>query len=67
MKRIAKSISVKDAVFTYTSKCCTGPATKPACVKVDAKAAETNSLGSWRCTTCRKPCSVFRTRNKDAQ
>lgn len=62
-------------VFAYASVCCNALAEKPACksfgsvttreglmVKTVArdKASETQGLGSWRCTQCRKPCSVTR-------
>lgn len=50
-------------VFTYFSKCCNVPATKPACVRVPAKERETNSLGSWRCGKCNKPCDCNRQKN----
>src|ERR1035437_4878335 len=45
-------------VNAYTSVCCSLPATKPSCVKVDKKKALEQSLGTWRCTGCRKPCKV---------
>ena len=50
-------------MFTYYSHCCGVPATKPPCVKVSAKDAENNSLGSWRCGKCNKPCICQRAKN----
>jgi hypothetical protein len=61
--------------FAYTSVCCNALAEKPACVSFGSvttrdglqvktvardKAAETQGLGSWRCTQCRKAASVTR-------
>lgn len=52
-------------VFLYTSDCCNDLAEKTPCVKPkDKKEALTNSLGSWRCGTCKKPCSCTRSKNK---
>lgn len=60
---------------SYTSVCCNALAEKPACVSFGNvttreglmiktvardKAADTQGLGSWRCSSCRKPCSVIR-------
>ena len=55
-----KSITAENAVYLYLCDCHSLAATKPSCVKVDAKTAETQSLGSWRCLTSNKPCSVKR-------
>jgi hypothetical protein len=38
--------------------CCSLPASKPGCVKVDKKKALEQSLGTWRCTECHKACKV---------
>lgn len=51
-------------MFQYFSACCDSLATKPPCVKVSKKDAETNSLGTWRCTLCKKAAKVSR-RNFD--
>ena len=67
--RVPKTIAAKDAVFVYISVCCTATAEKPACTVakgqrigeyIGAKPEGEASLGSWRCTACRKPCSVNR-------
>ena len=62
-------------VFSYTSVCCGAPATKAPCLSYGSvtvrtglmittttrgKEAETQGLGSWRCTTCQNPCSCKR-------
>jgi hypothetical protein len=65
---------MKESVFLYISTCCSTQATKPPCVKPKAqpkpkkkgknrgedkpKAPEFATLGSWRCASCGKPCSV---------
>ena len=51
--------------FVYTSACCGAQATKTPCVGVDKKSAETQGLGTFRCPTCRKKCSVERTKCKE--
>lgn len=57
------------AVFAYVSACCNQLAEKPPCTVakgqtigtyVGAKPAGESTLGSWRCTGCRKPCKVSR-------
>src|ERR1035437_1188708 len=45
-------------VNAYTSVCCSLPASKPGCVKVDKKKALEQGLGSWHCSGCRKACKV---------
>jgi hypothetical protein len=53
--------------FIYTSICCNLNANKTACVRPrDKKEALTNSLGSWRCTGCKRPCKVSRHKNPEA-
>ena len=54
-------------VFMYISKCCEAPATKPACASSNApklnlgdKPEGDSTLGTWRCTRCRKPCTCTR-------
>lgn len=54
-KPVVKS---RGPVNTYTSVCCSLPASKPACIKVDKKKALEQSLGTWRCSGCRKACKV---------
>lgn len=69
---MAKTVKT-DSVFIYTSTCCGVPATKPPCViekgqrvgaYLGAKPKGETTLGSWRCTQCRKPCTVTRSLNK---
>ncbi len=69
IKKIARTVNVKDAVYIYTSICCTAPASKPACAvdrghKVGRflgdKPEGEATLGGWRCGDCKKPCSVSR-------
>src|ERR1035437_4375479 len=58
-KRTTKPVSKpRGPVNAYTSVCCSLPATKPACIKTDKKKALEQSLGTWRCTGCRKTCKV---------
>jgi len=49
--------------FLYTSVCCNITANKTPCVKVDKKTAETQGLGTFRCSGCRKPCVCHRVKN----
>jgi hypothetical protein len=42
----------------YESKCCSLPAIKTACVRVDKKKALEQGLGKWRCSGCHKACKV---------
>ena len=67
--RVLKTVAAADAVFTYISVCCSAAAEKPACTTakgqrvgdyIGAKPEGEASLGSWRCTACRKPASVTR-------
>lgn len=61
---------VKDSVFTYLSICCNAQANKPACAVAKGHVVGTYlgfapkdaeaTLGSWRCSTCRKSCKVTR-------
>lgn len=75
-KRVAKTIAAKDAVFVYISVCCSAAAEKPACTVakgqnigtyIGAKPEGEATLGSWRCTQCRKPCSVSRNNKPQTQ
>jgi hypothetical protein len=52
-----------EPVYLYISACCSERATKTPCVKVDAKSAETQGLGKFRCPKCRKACKVGRSKN----
>src|ERR1019366_9000959 len=54
-----KPVAVKRGpVNSYTSVCCSLPASKPGCTKVDKKKALEQGLGSWRCSGCRKATKV---------
>jgi hypothetical protein len=49
--------------FLYTSVCCNLNAAKVPCVRVDKKTAETQGLGTFRCSGCRKACACHRVKN----
>jgi hypothetical protein len=75
-KKVLRSISAKDAVFTYTSVCCGAPADKPACVVakgqriglyLGAHPEGESTLGTFRCSQCRKSCGVSRSKNKSEE
>jgi hypothetical protein len=51
-------------VNTYTSVCCSLPATKPAAASVIAGSKERTGLGHFRCTGCRKGCKVTMSKYK---
>ena len=53
--QISKSVNLREAVYAYTSSCCSALADKPALRKT--KEAE-GTLGSWRCSACGKSCKV---------
>jgi len=61
-----KPVAVKSPTRAYTSVCCSAPAQKPRCGKVESmQDAETKrlkevskGLGKWRCSACNKPCKV---------
>lgn len=57
-KNVKPVVKPRGPVNTYTSVCCSVPATKPACARVDKKKALEQGLGSWHCTGCRKACKV---------
>jgi len=61
----AKPIQKGEPKFLYTSKCCGLPATKAPCVCVclGSKEAETQGLGTFRCTGCKKACKCTRIKN----
>jgi hypothetical protein len=54
-------------VFSYTSKCCAVQAIKPPCafVGLKSKEAETQGLGGFRCSGCKKPCKCSRHKNEN--
>lgn len=56
-------------VFSYTSVCCSMPASKKPCaIDGSVEFADRNklehSLGTWNCTKCRKKAKVTRSKNK---
>jgi hypothetical protein len=56
--------SVDKPVYTYFSVCCNARAEKPPCFNPhDMTAAKEGTLGSWRCASCRKPCTCTRVKN----
>jgi hypothetical protein len=69
------SQGVPEPVFLYTSVCCKAPATKEACQMPKGKGISgfgsspegEATLGSWRCTQCRRPASVTRALNPKAK
>lgn len=65
-------------VFAYTSACHNVRAEKPALTMPDGVGIGSNighapktengtGLGGWRCTACRKPCKVSRSRVKTSE
>lgn len=73
---VPKTVNLEDAKFAYFSVCCNAIAEKPACsVPQNARIGtylgavppddRQVGLGGWRCSTCRKPCSVQRTAKKE--
>ena len=58
----------KTPTFSYTSACCSAPATKTPCTKASkAKGATPQSLGTWRCGQCKKVCKVTVSKFKSAE
>lgn len=56
-------------VFSYTSDCHSAPASKRPCLVDDGTKFEDrnkleHSLGTWKCSICRKTCKVSRSKNK---
>lgn len=53
-------------IYTYTSKCCEAPATKPPCERSREDRRENKfsraGLGHWRCTKCAAGCKVKRSK-----
>ena len=65
-----------EPVFLYTSVCCQAPATKEPCTMpkgkgvgdyVGAKPEGEATLGSFRCSACRRPAKVTRSLNPAAR
>src|ERR1035437_2402769 len=54
-------------VNAYTSVCCSLPATKPGCVRVDKKKALEQGMGTWHCSGCHKACKVTVSKAKAAE
>ena len=54
-------------VNSYTSVCCSLPAVKPGCVRVDKKKALEQGRGTWHCSGCRKSCRVTVSKFKVAE
>ena len=54
-----KRVNVVDAVFNYTSVCCSKPAKKQALTKTEEAQG---TLGHWRCTNCERPTKVTRSK-----
>lgn len=67
MKKIKKSKPTMkgEPVFLYTSACCGVQAIKLPCANVGmrSKEAETQGLGTFRCSSCHKACKCGRTKN----
>lgn len=68
---VPKTINLKDAKFAYLSMCCNEIAEKPSLTMPQGKGigtylgakpeTDTQGLGGWRCSRCKKPCKVTRT------
>jgi hypothetical protein len=52
------AVKPKGPVNTYTSVCCSVPATKTPCIAVTKKDALVQGLGKFRCSACKKRCKV---------
>jgi hypothetical protein len=73
MKRpVVRTINLKDAKFVYASVCCNAVGQKPSCTMPQGKGIGQHlgaipegdaTLGSWKCSNCKKPCKVTRTPN----
>ncbi len=75
---VSKTVNLKDAAFAYFSVCCSEVAEKPACAlgvnekvgtylgAVPDPTKRNLTLGTWRCSACKRPCKVKRTTKKDA-
>lgn len=70
-KLVPKIVNLRDAAYVYLSACHNAFAEKPALTMPQGKGVgrfigdkpetDTQGLGGWRCSTCRKPCKVSRT------
>lgn len=60
----AKPFDIKDAVFIYASSCCNALAKKPSVTESAKENESKGTLGSWRCSTCNKSCSVTRSKKE---
>lgn len=66
----SRTFNLKDAKFVYLSVCCNEVAEKPALQMPQGKVVgiypgakpetDTQGLGGWRCSKCRRPCKVTR-------
>jgi hypothetical protein len=67
MKKQVKKVAVQKGtpVYSYTSVCCNAQASKAPCYAFGEKSkeAETQGLGTFRCSTCRKACKCTRQKN----
>lgn len=58
----------QEPVYKYISDCHDSEAVKPPCERSDADRAKRQwgkaTLGTWKCTTCRRKCKVRRRKNK---
>jgi hypothetical protein len=61
------AVKPKGPVNTYTSVCCSVPATKTPCVAVSKKDALVQGLGKFRCSACKKRCKVTVSKFKPAE
>jgi hypothetical protein len=59
-KKVALVKKALSSVFLYTSTCCKGTASN----NREGQEQHQETLGSWRCGTCNRPCSVTRKLNK---
>jgi hypothetical protein len=69
-KIVPQTVSMEKAKFAYFSHCCQEIGEKPSCavakgkglgLYLGAKPEGEATLGSWRCSKCKKPCKVTRT------
>jgi hypothetical protein len=75
-RNVPTTVSLKDAKFVYISACCNEVAEKPACAMpkgkgvglyAGAKPEGESTLGSWRCSKCKKPVKVTRQEKKSQE
>jgi hypothetical protein len=76
-KSVPKTVNLKDAKFAYFSQCCNEIAEKPTLSMPQGKGIgtylgakpetdNTQGLGGWRCSRCKKPCKVNRQAKQSA-